>query len=440
MQVAARMAGYSLGEADLLRRAVGKKKRELLEAEEDRFVAGCLRQGYTRELGEQLFDLILRFANYGFNRAHGAAYGLLAYETAYLKAHHPVAYAAALLSSVADNTDKVAEYLADVRRRGIAVLGPDVCRAEGDFSVEGQAIRFGLSAIKGLGAATAEEIVRGREDGAYQDFFDFGRRLAGKLNRRTLESLVQAGACDGFSASRAALFAAIDDALRQTRGGPRDQLDLFGLTEVPRPILPALPDWPPTERLRRERESLGCYVTGHPLEQHRSLAAQRGAKELREALEAQGDQTVAAVVESVRLVTTRRGERMGFARVMDGTGSCEAVVFPKLLPVVERAAESLEPLLLRGRIEADEAGARLVLQEAEALRRPPALFLRVADEELWQRARAELERHPGPCPVYRFAPGATRARPTGLFVVSPEELQGELEFLGEGSLVVRPGD
>ncbi len=440
MQVAAVMAGYSLGEADLLRRAVGKKKRELLEAEQDRFVAGCLRQGYSRELGEQLFDLILRFANYGFNRAHGAAYGLLAYETAYLKAHHPVAYAAALLSSIADNTDKVAEYLDDVRRRGIAVLGPDVRTAEADFSVEGRSIRFGLSAIKGLGTATAEEIVQQRREGPFRDFFDFAGRLQGKLNRRTLEALVQAGACDGFFGSRAALFAAIDDVLRFERGGPKDQLDLFGAAEAPPPALPDLPDWPPAERLRRERESLGCYVTGHPLEQHRALAAARGAKELREALAWEGDVTVAAVVESIRVVTTRRGDRMGFARVMDGTGGCEAVVFPKLLPVVELAAENLEPLLLRGRIEADEAGARLVAQDAEPLRRPPALFLRIADEELWQRTRAELERHPGPCPVYRFAPGATRARPTGLSVASPEALRQELSFLGEGSLVVRPGD
>ena len=440
MQVAAVMAGYTLGEADLMRRAMGKKKREILEAEQDRFVAGCLRKGYTRELGQELFDLILRFANYGFNKAHGAAYGVLAYETAYLKAHHPVAYAAALLSSVADNSDKVAEYLEDVRRRGIAVLTPDVRRAEADFSVEGQAIRFGLSAIKGLGTTTAQEIVEARGGGPYRDFFDFTSRLAGKLNRRTLEALVQAGACDGFSESRAALFAAIDDSLRMDRRGPQDQLDLFGAAEAPRPILPDLPDWPPAERLRRERESLGCYVTGHPLEQHRALARERGAIELREAVAQGGEATVAAVVESVRVVTTRRGDRMGFARIMDGTGGCEAVVFPKLLPTVERAAESLEPMLLRGRIEADEAGARLVAQEIEPLRRPPALFLRIPDEDAWQRARRELELHPGPCPVYRFAPGATRARPTGLSVASPDGLTAALQFLGDGSVVVRPGD
>ncbi len=440
MQVAAVMAGYTLGQADLMRRAMGKKKRELLEAEQEHFVAGCLRKGYTRELGEQLFDLILRFANYGFNRAHGAAYGLLAYETAYLKAHHPVAYAAALLSSVADNTDKVAEYLEDVRRRGIAVLAPDVRSAEADFCVEQSAIRFGLSAIKGLGTATAQEIVEARGSGPYRDFFDFTGRLAGKLNRRTLEALVQAGACDGFAPSRAALFAAIDDALRFDRKGPQDQLDLFGAGEAPRPILPDLPDWPPAERLRRERESLGCYVTGHPLEQHRALAEKRGAAELREAIAAGGDATVAAVVESVRVVTTRRGDRMGFARIMDGTGGCEAVIFPKLLAAVETAAETLEPMLLRGRIEADEAGARLVAQEVEPLRRPPALFLRIADEGAWQQARQELERHPGNCPVYRFAPGATRARPTGMSVASPERVLPALGFLGEGSVVVRPGD
>ncbi len=440
MQVAAVMAGYSLGEADLLRRAVGKKKREILEAEEDRFVAGCLRKGYTRELGAQLFDLILRFANYGFNRAHGAAYGVLAYETAYLKAHHPVAYAAALLSSVADNSDKVAEYLDDARRRGIAVLGPDVRSAEADFSVAGQAIRFGLSAIKGLGTSTAEEIVAARGEKPFSDFFDFSRRLSGKLNRRTLEALVQAGACDGFGPSRAALFQAIDDALRMDRRGPADQLDLFGGADAPQPQLPQLPDWPLSERLRLEREALGCYVTGHPLEQYRDLARQRGAVELREALAAGGDATVAAVIESVRVVTTRRGDRMGFARIMDGTGGCDAVVFPKLLAIAERSAESLEPVLMRGRVEADEAGARFVAQEIEPLRRPAALFLRIADEEMWQRARKELELHPGPCPVFRFSPGASHARSTGVTVSSPEAFRDALAFLGEGSVVVRTGD
>jgi len=440
MQVAATMAGYSLGQADLMRRAMGKKKRELLEAEAERFVAGCESRGYTRELGQELFDLILRFANYGFNKAHGAAYGVLAYETAYLKAHYPVAYAAALLSSVADNTDKVSEYLEDVRRRGIAVLVPDVQAAEADFSVEHGAIRFGLSAIKGLGQTTAQEIVEARRAGAFQDFFDFAARLGPKLNRRVLEALVQAGACDAFGPSRCALFAAIDDALRQDRGQRQDQLDLFGAQEAPRPALPDLPEWPPAERLRREREALGCYVTGHPLEQHRELAAARGARELRTAIAAEGDATVAAVVDSVRVVTTRRGERMGFARIMDGTGGCEAVVFPKLLPVVERAAETLEPLLLRGRIEADEAGARLVLAEAQPLRRPPALFLRVPDEASWEEVRRVLARHPGPCPVFRFAPGAERARPAGIFTASPDELRGELAFLGDGGVVVRRGD
>ena len=440
MQVAAQMAGYSLGEADLLRRAVGKKKRELLEAEQDRFVAGCLKKGYTRQLGEQLFDLILRFANYGFNRAHGAAYGLLAYETAYLKAHYPVAYAAALLSSVADNTDKVAEYLEDVRRRGIAVLAPDVQKASADFSAEGNAIRFGLSAIKGLGTATAEEIVTARVAGPYLDFFDFARRLHGKLNRRTCEALVQAGACDSFGPSRAALLAAIEDALRQGGDGRSDQLDLFGMDAAPRPTLPDIPDWPLAERLRRERESLGCYVSGHPLEQHRELATKRGAVELRAAIARGGDVTVAAVAESIRVVTTRRGDRMGFARIMDGTAGCEAVVFPKLLSAVERGAQTLEPLLLRGRVESDEAGARLVLAEAEALQRAPALFLRIASEELWERARSELERHPGPCPVFRFAPGATHARATGLRVALPDGLRERLAFLGEDNVVLRPGD
>ena len=444
MQVAARMAGYSLGEADLLRRAVGKKKRDLLESERERFVAGAQRQGYPRGLGLELFELILRFANYGFNRAHGAAYGLLAYETAYLKAHHPVAYAAALLSSVADNTDKVAEYLEDARRRGIAVLGPDVQRAGVGFGVEAGAIRFGLLAIKGLGEASAQEIVAARADGPFRDLYDFTARLGAKVNRRVLEALVHAGALDSLGENRASLLAGIDEALRIVQKGraPLGQLDLFAAGEAPAPSLPRQPEWPVSERLRREREALGCYVSGHPLEQYRTLAAARGCKEMREA-RALGGETVqvAAVVEGIRRITTRRGERMGFARLEDGTAGIEAVVFPKQLPAVEEAAQSLEPLVLRGRMEAAEEGeARLVVDEVEPLRRPPALFLRIAQEEEWVRAREELERHPGACPVFRARPGDARARRTGVFVEDPEALRAVLSWLGEQNVAVRPGD
>ncbi len=444
MQVAAKMAGYSLGEADLLRRAVGKKKRELLEAERERFVAGAVRQGYERGLGLELFELIMRFANYGFNRAHGAAYGLLAYETAYLKAHHPTAYVAALLSSVADNTDKVAEYLEDARRRGIAVLGPDVQRAGAGFGVEGGAIRFGLLAIKGLGEATAEEIVQARASGAYRDLADLVQRLGQKVNRRVLEALVQAGALDSLGETRASFFAAIDDVLRlvHERRGPRDQLDLFAAAETPPPALPKVPEWPLSERLRRERETLGCYVSGHPLEQYRELARSRGCIPIRDARGLGGEKLqIAAVVEAIRRVTTRRGERMGFARLEDGTGGCEAVVFPKLLPQIEEAAASLAPLVLRGRMEAAEEGeGRLVLDEAEPLRRPAALFLRIAEETDWLRAKEALERRPGPCPVFRARPGEGRARRTGVAVDDPVALQQALGWLGPENVVVRPGD
>ncbi len=444
MQVAARMAGYSLGEADLLRRAMAKKKSELLEAERERFVAGVERQGYTRELGSELFELIMRFANYGFNRAHGAAYGLLAYETAYLKAHHPTAYVAALLSSVADNTDKVAEYLEDARRRGLRVLGPDVQRAGVGFGVEGGAIRFGLLAIKGLGEATAEEIVRARAEGPYKDLGDLARRLGPKVNRRVLEALVQSGAADDLGPTRQSLFAGVDEALALSHEphGPRDQLDLFTALEPQQLHLPDLPEWTLSELLRRERETLGCYVSGHPLEQYRDLARQRGCEPLREARGKGGEKVqVAAVVEAIRRVTTRRGDRMGFARLEDGTGGCEAVVFPKLLAQVEEAAARLEPLVLRGRMEATEEGeGRLVIDEVQPLRRPPALFLRIGDEADWVRARTHLEGRPGPCPVLRAAPGETRARRTGLSVDDPQALMEDLAWLGRENLAVRPGD
>ncbi|MBX6377172.1 MAG: DNA polymerase III subunit alpha, partial [Clostridia bacterium] len=283
MQLAARMAGFSLGQADILRRAVGKKKKEVLDAQRQAFVQGCLANGHSRALAEELYDLIVKFANYGFNRSHAAAYGLLSYQTAYLKTHYPVAFMAALLTSVMDASDKVAEYVQECRRLNIAVLPPDVNASEARFAVEGGAIRFGLAAVKNVGVAAVEAIVaERRRGGPFRSLQDFCERLdSPHLNRRALESLVKAGAFDRLGERREVLLEALDLVLRVAQevrarraSGQVSLFDLAGDGAAAVAAYPPLPDVEPvpeTRRLAWEKEVLGLYLSGHPLAERAHL-------------------------------------------------------------------------------------------------------------------------------------------------------------------------
>ena len=280
LQIANRLAGYSLGEADLLRRAMGKKKPEEMEKQRERFVGGCVERGIDRKQADAVFQLMAEFAGYGFAKSHSAAYALITYQTAYLKANHPREYLAALLTTEAGNHDKLARYIAHAQQLGIEVLAPDVNESARDFTVVagGHPLRTGGREERGRGGDRGDP--RGARAGAarFASLFDFAARVDGRrVNRRVVESLVKCGSFDSLHANRAAVWAALDTALEAGAAAQRDreigQTSLFGAgsARVPEPALPEAPPWTDRQRLEHEKEVLGFYVTGHPLA---SVAAQ----------------------------------------------------------------------------------------------------------------------------------------------------------------------
>ncbi|MDI3297920.1 MAG: DNA polymerase III subunit alpha [Bacillota bacterium] len=448
MEVASVMAGFTLGQADLLRRAVGKKKREELDAQRQAFVEGCLRNGHPLELAEELYDLILRFANYGFNRAHAAAYGILAYRTAWLKCHEPVAFLAALIASVQDQSEKVAEYIREARRLGIEVRPPHVNHSGVETEPEGEALRLGLAAVKNVGRAAAEAVVGAREAGGpFASLADLVARAgAALLNRRALESLVKAGALDGLGPNRATLAASVDAALEaaQTEEAKRqeDQLSLFG--EATTAALSAPPvqagareeaEWPPLRRLACEKEALGFYLSEHPLARMEERLRGLGVTPVERLGELRPEETVrvAGSLVELRRRKTRNGEPMGFLTLDDGTGEAEVLLFPRLFAQAGPLLAGEAPLLLvEGRYSPRDdrperptlVATRLErLEDGEAA--APALFLHVgrplgAEEDRW--LGQELRRRPGRSPVFVGEGGGRRWRRLALRVEADEEL------------------
>jgi len=281
MQIANRLAGYSLGEADLLRRAMGKKQAEEMAKQRERFVEGAAQRNYPAKKIEKIFDLMAQFAGYGFNKSHSAAYALLAYQTAYLKTHYPVEFMAALLTSITGDTDSVVKYINECREMGIAVEPPDINVSDANFTPHGAAIRFGLAAVKNVGHNAIESIVAGRKKlGRYRDIFEFTENVDLRLlNKRVLESLIKSGAMDSFG-HRAQLMFVLYKAVARGEKAQRDSelgqhgLFLDGFSEAEQNgnqnhELPDVPHWDEHQRLAAEKEILGFFITGHPLEKYK---------------------------------------------------------------------------------------------------------------------------------------------------------------------------
>ncbi|HEY4431940.1 MAG TPA: DNA polymerase III subunit alpha, partial [Paenibacillus sp.] len=346
MQIASLMAGFSLGEADLLRRAVSKKKRETLDKERSHFVQGSLQQGYNETDANAVYDMIVRFADYGFPRAHAAAYGVLAFQTAYLKAHYPVQFMASMLTAVMGTHRKVAEYVLDCRRTGIGVLPPDVNESGVLFTpVPGEEtgtghIRFGLAAIKNVGTLAVENIMSVRKERPFDSLLDFCRRVDLRVcNKRVVESLLQAGAFDCLPGHRAQLLAMLDEtvdaALKWRKERDELQIQLFDdLVETPNWEIryPDIPKFTVGQQLEMERELLGLYLSGHPLDDSAELLEEPGIQRLMDLGEAADEsQTVTAgMVVSVKEITTKQGKSMAFIEWEDQIERCEVVLFPEV--------------------------------------------------------------------------------------------------------------
>ena len=364
MQIAQVLSGYTLGRADLLRRAMGKKKPEEMARQREGVVKGAEARGVSGRQASHIFDLIEKFAGYGFNRSHSAAYALIAYQTAWLKRHYPAAFMAAVLSADMDNTDKVVTMIAECRDMGLAIVPPDINRCGYEFvPVEDEGILYGLGAIKGLGRAALESILEARHrDGEFQDLFDLCKRIdLRKVNRRVLEALICAGALDGLGAHRASLMATLGTALQlagqHMKNTEAGQEDLFGVTDEAAVTqeFAEVGEWKPEQRLEKEKETLGLYLTGHPIERYVPELAKITDCSLAE-LKPTHDRTVtvAGLVVGMRTMQTRRGDRMAFITLDDRTGRLELAVFADLFTQHRELLVKDTLLVVRGQVSVDE--------------------------------------------------------------------------------------
>ncbi len=429
MRVAQKFAGYSLADADNLRKACGKKVRELIQKEREKFVEGCDTAGYGREIGSALFDVIEPFADYAFNKSHSYGYGLIAYQTAYLKAHYPVEYLAALLTSVKTNLDKAAVYLNECRQMGIEVLVPDVNISVSDFIAfdkpDGtRAIAFGMSAVRNVGEGLVGLMLAERdENGPFEDFFDFCDRVdVSVLNKRTLESLIKAGGFDSMGYSRKGLLGyfdrIIDDTVARRRKEAEGQFDLFSMADEDddgalvagtRIVIPE-EDFDKRQRLAFEKEMLGLYVSDHPLMGAEASLRRRTESTIAE-LEGVEDgtmRTTGGLVTSLQKKWTRKGDLMAVFTLEDLQSTVEVMVFPKTMQNYGHLLDDDAVVIVRGRVDTRDDQPKLMAMELERFEpvvdgNPPVhINLRPAalSDELLSALKALLSEHPGESQVF----------------------------------------
>ncbi|MCK6528187.1 DNA polymerase III subunit alpha [Myxococcota bacterium] len=435
MQIAQRLASYSLGEADLLRRAMGKKKPEEMAKQKTRFLEGCAANGVAGAKAEEIFDLLAKFAEYGFNKSHTAAYALIAYQTAWLKSRLPAWFMASLLTIESANTDKVMLYINDCRERGIEVLPPDVNESALKFGVVDDArVRFGLTAVKGVGEGAIESILEARQKvGRFRTIDDFMENIdLRRCNRRVLEALIKCGAFDSLGYRRAALFEGLDKLMERANQAARDrevgQFSLFGggaKAAAPQGgyRVPDVPEWPERKRLSLEKEALGFFITGHPMRSY-AQEIKRYTTDTTETLADRSDRAevaVAGMIGGLKETMTKGGDRMAFLTLEDMVGSVEVVVFPKTYAAHAAAVQTEVPVLVRATVDrgGSDEGVKLLAEEVRLLSDVQAsrtqevvlhLETREVDEARLLRLKEVLERHRGECAtaVHLTSPGESR--------------------------------
>jgi DNA polymerase-3 subunit alpha len=470
MRIAAVLAGFSMGQSDVLRKAMGKKDPKVMAKQREAFMTGTRANGVSEKKAAKIFDLMEYFAGYGFNKSHSTTYAWVAYQTGYLKANYPRHFVAALLTIEAANTDKLAMYLGECRELGVPILPPDVNASELAFSVVPEGVRFGLCAVKNVGEGAVQSILAvRRERGPIDSLFTLCEHADLRLvNKRVLESLVKAGALDSVAPEvdaiarrRARLFAAVDKALehgsRHQRNREEGKVSFFDLTlddtpSAPIP-LPDSPSWTEAQQLAGEKEALGFYMSGHPLERFGKELAIFGARRAGELTGPEADVWVAGIVSGLRPLKTRKGDRMAVFMLDDIAGSVEAVIFPETFAKHAPLIETDAMLLVRGKLEKDDESARLVATEllpiaalVERTTREVAIHLKAAANsrstfealaELLSRHRGdrrvsiELDVNGSERPMRVRAEVNQRVKPT-------EKLVAEVEQLcGTGSVVLK---
>jgi DNA polymerase-3 subunit alpha len=450
MQIAQVLSGYSLGEADLLRRAMGKKIKEEMAQQQSRFVEGAVKNGVERSQAQLIFELVDKFAGYGFNKSHAAAYALVAYQTAYLKANHPVEFMAASMTFDMANTDKLGVFVEEARRLKIMVLPPSINASGVEFDPEDAAIRYALAALKNVGRGLVESIVDERmRGGPYQSLEDFASRLdASGLNKRTMETLAQSGAFDGLEPNRAKIAANIDGILAHAQRTAADraagQNDLFGgaAAKAGLQLKPARV-WPPMEALAKEFEAVGFYLSGHPLDAYQSVLGRLGVEryadlDRRVGRGAARPGLLAGIVTMKRERRSKSGNRFAFIGAADQSGQFEAVVFSDVLEDAGDLLEVGNAVLLH--VEAEREGEILKLRaqlvqglDKAAGGAPRGLRLIVEDAEVWPELRRTLTPGNGEVEVVCRVPEAGREikmRLKGRCEVSPAAASALLAIPG----------
>lgn len=450
MQVVRDLAGYSYGRSDLVRRAMSKKKMDVMEEERRNFVygkdaedgsieiLGCVRNGIDEKTANKIYDDMIDFAKYAFNKSHAAAYAVLAYETAYLKTHYKVEFMAALMTSVMGNTDKVVEYIRECDRMNIKVLKPDINRSLADFSVEEENIRYSLSAVKNIGVSVVNSLVEEREkNGEYLDFHDIAYRLPPRdLNKRVIESMIKCGALDEIIYNRASMMASYEGVMNAVASSRKNniegQLSLFDssfIEGVEKPKISnttlQLSEFDEKELLSMEKEVLGLYLSGHPLNQYMEVlkkTADTDTLQLRQYKENYAENqdkdnravTIGGIVGRKSIKTTRKKEMMAFVSLEDMYGSIEVIVFPKVFSDNAQFLAEDTPLLVSGRLSLKEdEEPKIIAEKMQPLRETIqiSLYLKVPnimDKEIQRAIRLLLERYPGSSDVYYYDEGTKR--------------------------------
>ena len=480
IQIFQQLGGYSLGQADMVRRAMSKKKVKDIEKERETFlhgdpernIAGCAANGIPENVAQSIYDEIYDFANYAFNKAHAVCYALVAYQTAWFKCHHPKEYMAALLTSVLDSSEKVAEYIAECKEWDIQLLPPDVNESETNFTVSPQGIRFGLAALKGVGRSVMNAMLEERvKHGPFTGFMDFCDRMFDHdLNRRVLESLIKAGAFDRMGCRRSQLmqvFGQVLDGIAASRKrNVEGQMDLFGFgggegesTPLPTLHLPDIPEYTPQELMTMEKEVTGLYLTGHPMDAYREIARKRGAVTIGSILNdfdgEEGPQrfrdgervTVAGVIATYKTRTTRNNTLMAYVNLEDDTASMELLCFSRVLGESGGYIRENSAVLVTGRISVrDEKEPQIMVDtiaplnqgEIQQQEKEPRLYIRMPSRQDPRMRKVEL--------VLSFFPGEgqavlyfedTKKRYGARCLIHPALIQDLKERLGEENVVVK---
>ncbi len=421
MNIAVALADYTMAEADGLRKAMGKKITSMMAQHRQRFVEGAVKKGADAKKAAELFDLIEKFGGYGFNKSHSAAYAVISFQTAFLKAHFPVEFMAALLTSEMQSIDGVVKYINECRNHEIEVLPPDINSSGKTFTVADGKIRFGLAAIKNVGQAAIDAIIAERQNGRFDSLFDFCQRVdLHRVNKRVVESLIACGAFDSTGQYRSRMMAVLEDALdwgqRVQRERNDSQLSLFGggkddAEQLNLPVIPLLEQWSEKQRLEAEKEYLGFYVSGHPLERYKAVLQKYTTDSLEQLEEAENGKPVrvGGLIAACKIILTKKKERMAFVSLEDMAGMIEVVVFPSLFITAESLLFQDSAVLIQGKLKKEEKGIKIIADEMiaieEADRKWTAkVHLRIearhtGKDDLLQ-LKSIMMRYPGDCKSY----------------------------------------